>query len=100
VIGSARAAAVLCYETSPGRHAAMRSDDGTFGYANVYLDPELGATEHHLYPAHWRNNLARLRRARALLAERRGAHDPDSIAAILGDLGEGGCRFETGISMP
>jgi tetratricopeptide (TPR) repeat protein len=99
VIGSAREQSVLCYETSPGRRAALRVDDGSFGYANVYLDPELGRTEHHLYPAHWRNNLARLERARSLLAERRGEHDPGSIAAILGDLGGSACRFESGIAM-
>lgn len=99
VIGSAKERAVLCYETSPSARAAMRFDDETFGYANVYLDPKLGETEHHLYPAHWRNNLARLRRARQLLAEGKGRHDPDSIAAILGDRGEPGCCFETSISM-
>lgn len=99
VIGSGKERAALCFETSPVRKAAFSIDDGTFGYANVYLDPELGATEHHLYPAHWRNNLGRLRRARALLAERRGEHDPDSIARILGDRGDPGCRFDAGISM-
>ena len=99
VIGSASDRAVLCYETTPDRRAAVREEGGTFGYANVYLDEALGATEHHLYPTHWRNNLARLRRSRQLLAERRGRHDPDSIAAILGDLGDPGCRFETTIAM-
>jgi hypothetical protein len=99
VIGSAREQGALCYETSPRRRAVIRANDDVFAYANVYLDAALGATEHHLYPAHWRNNLARLQRARWLLAERRGQHDPASIAAILGDLGAPGCRFESGIAM-
>ncbi|MCC6214752.1 MAG: hypothetical protein IT376_07770 [Polyangiaceae bacterium] len=99
VVASAREQAALCYETTPRGRAHRHVGSGTFAYSNVFLDRELGRTERHLYPAHWRNNLARLRRADALLAERRGRIDADAIARILGDPGDGTCRFETAISL-
>ncbi len=98
VIASATEHAVLCFETTPKRHAHRIYDSGTFAYANVFLDAELGRTEHHLYPSHWRNNLARLDRARGLLAAERGAIDENTIAGILGNPGSGACRFEEAIS--
>jgi tetratricopeptide (TPR) repeat protein len=98
VIASASENAVLCYEVTPRGRAHRIVSDGTFGYANVFLDRELGRSERHLYPSHWRNNLARLRRANALLEAGRGSIDEQSIAKILGDPGEG-CRFEESISM-
>lgn len=98
VLASAAEKAVLCYEVSPKRSAHRIFDSGTFGYANVYLDEELGKTEHHIYPSHWRNNLARLSRSRQLLAKHRGNIDENTIAGILGDPGSGACRFEEAIS--
>lgn len=94
---------VLCWEENPDRHAAIRPapERGTFGYANVYLDAELGDTEVNLYGSYWRHNEARHRRANALLAERRGALDPQGMAEILADPGEraGACRISEAISM-
>lgn len=98
VIGSARERDVLCYEVSPTRRGWLRGEADTFAYSNIYLHPDVAPTERLLYPSHWRNNAARWKRAGALLAEKRGAHDPDSIAAILGDRGDG-CRFEEAISV-
>jgi tetratricopeptide (TPR) repeat protein len=98
VIASAKERAVLCFEVTPKRTAHRIFDGGTFGYANVYLDEELGRTEHHIYPSHWRNNLARLSRSRELLAEHRGRIDENTIAGILGNPGPGACRFEHAIS--
>jgi tetratricopeptide (TPR) repeat protein len=98
VIASGREGAVLCYEVTPKGRAALRFDDETFGYANVYLDPELGATEHYLYPAQWRNNLGRFARVRELLARERGSIDANAVASMLGDTGTG-CPFEGSIAM-
>jgi Acyl-coenzyme A:6-aminopenicillanic acid acyl-transferase len=99
VITSARDARALCYEVTPKGRACFFADDGTFAYSNVFLDPALGESERHLYPSHWRNNLARLGRARGLLADAKGSIDAPFIAKILGDPGENGCRFERSISM-
>lgn len=100
LIASGREKAVLCYETTPKARAhRIASDGGTFAYANVFLDRELGRTERHLYPSHWRNNLSRLSRADALLSAQKGSIDGDVIAGILGDPGGDGCRFESAISM-
>jgi tetratricopeptide (TPR) repeat protein len=98
VIASAAERATLCFETTPRRQAHRIDDSGTFAYTNVYLDAELGRTEHHLYPPQWRNNLARLAGARSLLEARRGALDENAIAAILGHPGAGACRFEDAIA--
>lgn len=99
VIASGREKAALCYEVTPKVRAHQVVDQGTFAYANVFLDREVGRTERHLYASHWRNNLARLRRADALLRAQRGQIDEDTIASILGDPGADGCRFESAISM-
>jgi tetratricopeptide (TPR) repeat protein len=98
VITSATDAAALFYETTPARKAALAQTEGVAAYSNVYLDRSLSRTERELYPSHWRNNLARYRRARALLEARRGHIDENAIAAILGDPGSG-CRFEEAISV-
>src|SRR5690606_6357169 len=92
---------VLCWEENPDRHAAFEParERGTFGYANVYLDEALGDTEVNLYGSYWRHNEARHRRANELLAERRGALDPQSMAEILADPGLDACRVSEAISM-
>lgn len=99
LIGDARGE-VLCFEENPDRQAARRlRDQGTFGYANIYLDPELGETERDLYGSYWRANLGRQQRADELLAAGAGAHDPESMAGILADTGGDGCRLRRPIAM-
>jgi tetratricopeptide (TPR) repeat protein len=92
---------VLCWEESPDRHAARRTEPGdlTFAYANVYLDDALGATESDAYGSYWRNNGARLARARELLAGRPAPLDPAGMAAILADAGDPRCRVAGAIAM-
>lgn len=92
---------VLCWEENPERHVAIKpaTTRSTFGYANVYLDPELGETEVNLYGSYWRHNAARHRKANQLLEERRGTLDPQSIAEILADPGHDACRISEAISM-
>ncbi len=92
---------VLAWEENPDRQAPRRTtpDDTTFGYANIYLDPELGRTEEDLYPSYWRHNHGRHTRANELL--RAGAaqgHDARSMAAILADEGPSSCRVRTAIA--
>jgi tetratricopeptide (TPR) repeat protein len=91
---------VLCWEESPARHAPRRSaaTDSTFAYANVYLDPTLGATEADLYGSYWRNNGARLRIARERLAGRAAPLDPAAMAAILRDEGDPRCRVAEAVA--
>jgi len=86
---------VLCWEENPERRVPMRfgADDSTFGYANIYLDQELGDTEIDLYPSYWRANLGRHQQVRARLADEAGGIDANRIAAILGDLGTTSCRL-------
>ena len=92
---------VLCWEENPDRHVSIKPSrsDGTFGYANVYLDEELGETEVNLYGSYWRHNEARHRKANQLLQQRRGALDPQGMAEILADPGSDGCRLSEAISM-
>jgi hypothetical protein len=94
---------VLCWEENPDRQAPRRTGPGdrTFAYANIYLDDQLGATEAAFYGAYWRNNAARLGRARQLLARRPAPLDPAGMAAILGDVGDGeaGTRVVSSIAM-
>ncbi len=91
---------VLCWEENPRRQAPRRlRAEGTFGYANVYLDEALGATERQLYGSYWRHNRARHQRANALLEAGRGRLDPAGMAGILGDTGESGCRLHAAIAM-
>jgi tetratricopeptide (TPR) repeat protein len=92
---------VLCWEENPDRHIAMRTsaDDTTFGYANIYLDPELGKTERNLYGSYWRHNLGRQQRLRERLAEGGGALDANGMASIVGDHGGSECRIHRAIAM-
>lgn len=102
VVTDARAKQVLCFEENPERQVAMRTSqqDTTFGYANIYLDPELGATECNSYGSYWRHNEGRYRRARALLERSHGALDERAIAAILADPGsDARCRVRDSIAM-
>lgn len=100
VIGSAKEQDVLCYEVTPSHRGYVRPE-GTdvWGYTNIYLDPRVSPSERLLYPAHWRNNAARYHRAESFLRDRRGDINGDTVARILGDCGDGSCRFEASISM-
>ena len=100
VIGSAREQAALCYEVTPRGRAVFRIDDGSFGYSNIYLDPDLADRELHLYPSHWRNNTGRFHRVRGRLADARGRIDENEIASILGDRSDARCRLRHAIAMP
>ncbi|RMG06403.1 MAG: hypothetical protein D6731_25875 [Planctomycetota bacterium] len=101
LVADGRRRELLCYEESPRRRVAHRipTSAGSFGYANVYLDPELGRTERNLYGSYWRHNAGRHRRVRELLAAGRGRLDPQGMARILGDVGEGPCRLREAIAM-
>ena len=105
VVASGRERRVLCHEESPYRRAALRvgGDDGksTFGYANIYLDRELGDTEVDLYGTYWRHNHARHSRVNELLdrGSAEGSLDPRTMGGILGDVGEGSCRLSRSIGM-
>jgi tetratricopeptide (TPR) repeat protein len=92
---------VLCWEEDPDHQAAHRygPEDNHLGYANIYVDPELGATEVNLYGSYWRHNQARYRRANELLVERSGELDALGIAEILGDRGDPRCRVSDSIAM-
>ena len=96
---------VLCWEENPERQAPFRKRDGdgadghTFGYANIFLDRELGDTEKNLYGSYWRHNLGRHRRANQLLRDQAGSLDPDAMTAILADQGDGECRVSSAIGM-
>jgi hypothetical protein len=99
VIGSAHEKDVLCYEVTPSHRGVVQMEGETFGYSNIYLHPELAPTERHIYPSHWRNNAARWHRANGILEAAVGDITPETIAAIMGDRGEAGCRFEQAIAM-
>ncbi|HHH26741.1 MAG TPA: hypothetical protein ENK57_00090 [Polyangiaceae bacterium] len=92
---------VLCHEENPDRDAPMRlgESESTFGYANIYLDPELGKTEKNLYGSYWRHNRGRHRRVNELLDEQSGRLDPQRMANILGDTGSPDCRVRDSIAM-
>ena len=94
---------VLCYEENPDRAVAIRrggEDGGTFGYANIYLDEELGRTEVDTYGSYWRHNEGRHRRVNELLEARAGTLDSEEMAAILGDTGSRPeCRVRDSIAM-
>ncbi len=101
LVSDGRRREVLCWEEDPGRHVAHRTGPGdqTFAYANIFFDEELGRSESNLYGSYWRNNEARLRRARELLANRPAPLDPAGMAAILGDVGDPRCRVADAIAM-
>jgi tetratricopeptide (TPR) repeat protein len=96
---------MLCWEENPERRAHRRigtgrgSDESHFGYANIYLDDQLGATEKNLYGSYWRHNHGRHTRVNQLLSERAGGIDAEVMASILGDTGEGECRISRAIAM-
>lgn len=92
---------VLCWEEDPGLRARRRlgGEGGTFGYTNIYLDPALGKTERALYGSYWRHNAGRYRRAHEALQARRGEHDPATMAGVLADPGDPGCRISESIAM-
>ena len=92
---------VLCWEENPDRRVARRTgaDDTTFGYANIFLDPELGESEVNLYGSYWRHNEARHRRANRRLADDHGVLDAQRMADILADTGDTGCRIAESIAM-
>lgn len=92
---------VLCWEENPDRQVAQRIKSpaaSTFAYSNVYFDEALGATEQDLYPSYWRNNSARVLRAREMLEKRRAPLDAAGMAGILADA-TGPCRMSESISM-
>jgi tetratricopeptide (TPR) repeat protein len=101
LLTDARRRQVLCYEVDPERRIAHRLHSGqeTFGYANIYLDEELGQTEVNLYGSYWRHNQGRYRRVNELLAAGRGALDAQAMAAIIGDPGDPRCRVRDSIAM-
>lgn len=105
VITDGRRREVLCHEENPDRNVHFRyragasKEDSTFGYANIYLDRELGETELDLYASYWRHNRARYERATTLLRERAGTLDPESMGNILADVGDGHCRIRGSIAM-
>lgn len=105
VVADGHGREVLCHEENPYRRAALRvggaSGDGksTFGYANIYLDRELGDTEVNLYGTYWRHNHARHTRVNELLDTGAGSLDPRAMGGILGDVGEGPCRLSRSIGM-
>jgi tetratricopeptide (TPR) repeat protein len=96
---------VLCHEENPERQASLQVERNrqTFGYANIYLDPELGASERDLYGAYWRANMARHARSNALLARATDGSapplTPDGMAAILADEGDSACRIHNALAM-
>src|SRR5690606_25879870 len=84
VICDGKAREVLCWEEDPRHQAPRRVRGGseTFAYTNIYLDPELGATEVNHYGSYWRHNAGRYRRAQALLSAGHGRLDPQAMAEI------------------
>jgi len=101
LVADGRSRQVLCWEENPERQVSLRTGDdaSTFPYANIYLDPDLGATETAFYGSYWRHNERRYARADALMREGHGALDPQSMARILGDTGDDGCRLSGSIAM-
>ncbi len=101
IVTSAKERGVLCFEENPDRKVAIRTaeQDSSFAYANIYVDPELGATEVASYGSYWRHNEGRYRRAHELLAERRGDLDARGMARILADRGDPRCRIRDSIAM-
>jgi Acyl-coenzyme A:6-aminopenicillanic acid acyl-transferase len=101
LITDGRRREMLCWEEDPQRNRVVRrgNDDGVFGYSNIYLDPELGSTEQALYGSYWRHNQARYERVNAMLQDGFGEHTPSSMAAMLGDQGNGPCRISEAIGM-
>ncbi len=101
LVTDAKKKEVLCHEENPDRRAARRTTaaDHTFGYANVYLDEELGSTEIALYGSYWRHNQRRHARVCQLLRREAGTLDAQGMAAILADTGDPRCRVAGSIAM-
>lgn len=101
LVGDSKRKEVLCFEENPERRAAFRygPEHGVFGYANIYLDPQLGASEVNLYGSYWRHNHGRHRRANELLAHQKGNHNALSVAHVIGDPGDPRCRIRDSIAM-
>lgn len=101
VVTDGRTKEVLCFEENPRLKAPRRipTSAGTFGYANVYLDPVLGETEVASYGSYWRHNEGRHARVNALLVERAGSLDAAGMAGILADTGTASCRVRDSIAM-
>jgi hypothetical protein len=92
---------VLCWEEDPQRNVArmVPTAASTFGYANIYLDEELGASERDLYPTYWRHNHGRYAHANRLLKEKHGTLDAAGMAGILADIGDTRDRLRDSIAM-
>jgi tetratricopeptide (TPR) repeat protein len=99
---------VLCFEQNPERHVAKfvggdakaSPEASTFGYANIYLDPELGNSEVALYGSYWRHNLGRHQRVNELLKSNAGQLGPAQMGGILADQGATArCRIRDSIAM-
>ena len=105
VITDGKQREAMVYEETPERRAVHRygasdsPEKSTVGYANIYLDEELGETEISLYGSYWRHNEGRHRRVNELLEQRAGDIDAQSMASILGDTGDGPCRVRDSIAM-
>lgn len=101
LVTCAKSKRVLCHEEDPHRRAPriVGTETSTFGYANVYLDEELGATELASYGSYWRHNARRHQRANDLLQKNAGSLDAAGMAAILADTGDGPCRIAGSIAM-
>ena len=102
VITDGKTNEVLSFEESPDRQVvAFRSSaaDSSYSYANIYEDPELGATEVALYGSYWRHNMGRYRRAKQLVSSGDGALDARGMARIIGDKGSPDCRIRDSIAM-
>ncbi len=99
VIADGRRQEVLSFEESPERQVALRRgpSDGSYSYANVYEDAELGATEIALYGSYWRHNMGRYARAKELVGQ--GDLDARGMAKILADRGSSSCRVRESIAM-
>ena len=101
LVADGRRRQVLCFEENHRHHAALRPDpgSGTFGYANIFLDATLGATERDLYGSYWRANLGRHQLSNQLLQQRPCPLDPDAMAGIMGHTGDAECRLRRPLSM-
>ncbi|MBZ0119361.1 MAG: C45 family peptidase, partial [Sandaracinaceae bacterium] len=91
---------VMALEESPERKAVIRAEGkNTFGYANIYVDRELGKTEVDYYGSYWRHNQGRYRAVHERLEAQEGALDPQAMAEILADTGDPRCRIRNSIAM-
>jgi tetratricopeptide (TPR) repeat protein len=101
LIASGAEKSVLCFEENPHAKAPRRiaRDQEIFGYANIYLDRELGRTERNLYGAYWRHNGARHARVNSWLERSRGDITPNKMTEILADTDDPRCRIRAAIGM-